>query len=95
MIQGGDFVKGDGTGRMCIYGDRFDDEDGGLKARHAGPGILAMVRAESLIVQRFLCLVLSSVAALWQLACCSFLTRRARWDLHRTVQLACSFRAAG
>lgn len=45
MVQGGDFVKGDGTGRMCIYGDRFDDEEGGLKARHAGPGILAMANS--------------------------------------------------
>jgi cyclophilin family peptidyl-prolyl cis-trans isomerase len=45
MIQGGDFLKGDGTGRMSVYGEKFADEAGGLRARHAGPGILAMVRA--------------------------------------------------
>ena len=41
---GGDFLKGDGTGRLSIYGERFDDEPQGLKMRHAGPGILSMVR---------------------------------------------------
>lgn len=44
MIQGGDIVKGDGTGRTCIYpGDRFDDEPAGLKMRHTGAGLLSMV----------------------------------------------------
>ena len=41
--SGGDFLKGDGTGRMSIYGERFDDEPQGLKMRHTGPGILSMV----------------------------------------------------
>jgi hypothetical protein len=33
-----------GTGRLSIYGEKFADEPTGLKARHAGPGVLAMVR---------------------------------------------------
>ena len=34
-------LKGDGTGKMCIYGDKFADETFTLK--HAGPGFLSMV----------------------------------------------------
>ena len=46
MSQGGDILKGDGTGRACIYaGDRFEDEPAGLKLRHATPGLLSMANS--------------------------------------------------
>ena len=45
MVQGGDFVRGDGTGRTSVYGDRFDDEPAGLALRHAGAGMLAMANS--------------------------------------------------
>lgn len=45
MVQGGDFVKGDGTGRTSIYGDKFEDEEMGLKLKHSAPGLLAMANS--------------------------------------------------
>ena len=43
MIQGGDFVKGDGTGRLSIYGDKFEDED--LTVKHEHEGLLSMANS--------------------------------------------------
>jgi len=43
MVQGGDFINGDGTGSATIYGTReFADEKAGLGLRHDEAGVLSM-----------------------------------------------------
>lgn len=42
LIQGGDFVFGNGSGGESVYGKKFKDERGGLALKHDERGIVSM-----------------------------------------------------
>lgn len=45
VCQGGDIVRGDGSGKSSIYGKAFADEKGGLAKNHESLGVLGMANS--------------------------------------------------
>eukprot|EP00887_Chlorella_sp_A99_P005119 scaffold25.g5119.t1 len=45
IAQGGDVVKGDGSGGDSIYGGKFNDEKAALKLKHDAPGVVGMANS--------------------------------------------------
>ncbi len=45
VCQGGDIVRGDGSGGDSIYGRTFNDEKGALKLKHDSAGVLSMANS--------------------------------------------------
>lgn len=45
VAQGGDFVRGDGSGGDSIYGGKFNDDKAALKLKHDAAGIVAMANS--------------------------------------------------
>lgn len=43
MVQGGDFVSGNGKGSRCIYGTTFPDEN--FVVKHSKAGVIAMANS--------------------------------------------------
>lgn len=45
VAQGGDFVRGDGSGGDSIYGGKFNDDKAALKLKHDAAGIVSMANS--------------------------------------------------
>jgi len=45
MVQGGDYIKGDGTGGDSLYGPKFDDENLNHSYKHSQRGVLSMANS--------------------------------------------------
>lgn len=45
VCQGGDFVRGDGSGAESIFGGKFKDEPAALKRKHDAAGVIGMANS--------------------------------------------------
>lgn len=45
VCQGGDFVRGDGSGAESIFGGKFKDEPSALKRKHDAAGVVGMANS--------------------------------------------------